>query len=284
MMWSKKGGISELGHRTKGVYKLNKFGKPLISIVTVVFNAEKYLEDTIISILEQTYDNIELIIIDGNSTDSTHKIILKYENQIDYAIRENDLGIYDAMNKGVQLSNGEVVNFMNAGDLFFNKNVIKSIVEELEENVTIFFGDILIRYNGFTRYQLAGNPEDLWKGMPFSHQSVFVRKDYLKRNKFDLKYKIVADMDLLLKAYLDNVQFKKCNFVIADVLSGGVSDANRIKTVFSSFKVANKLLGSPKVKIYFTLLMLNTLFRVTIKKILPQLLIKKIILSKNDHF
>jgi hypothetical protein len=188
------------------------------------------------------------------------------------------------MNKGIHACNGEFVNFMNAGDLFFNNNVVNSIVKELDEGVTIIFGDILIRYDGFTRYQTAGNPEELWKGMPFSHQSVFVRKDYLKHNIFDINYKIVADMDFFLKAYLGNVQFKKCNFAIANVLSGGLSDSNRIETVYGSFKVANKLLGTPQVKIYFTISILNTLFRVFIKKILSPVLIKKIILSKNGHF
>ena len=101
--------------------------RPLISIITVVFNCEKYLEETIKSVINQTYDNIEYIIIDGGSSDGTLDIIKKYEDKITYWVSEKDGGIYDAMNKGIELSHGEWINFMNGGDIFFNKTVIEDV-------------------------------------------------------------------------------------------------------------------------------------------------------------
>ena len=92
--------------------------KPLISIITVIYNDGKKLEETILSILSQTYDNLEFIIIDGSSTDETIDIIKKYEDKIDYWISEKDSGIFDAMNKGILAAKGDYINFMNAGDFF----------------------------------------------------------------------------------------------------------------------------------------------------------------------
>ena len=118
---------AEGGLRTKGYYKKSYDDKPLVSIVTVVFNGEKYLEQTIQSVINQTYDNVEYIIIDGGSTDGTVDIIKNYEDRIDYWISEKDKGIYDAMNKGINLASGEWINFMNAGDIFYDEKVLNTI-------------------------------------------------------------------------------------------------------------------------------------------------------------
>jgi glycosyltransferase involved in cell wall biosynthesis len=100
---------------------------PQVSIITVTYNAEKYLEQTIKSIMEQDYPNIEYIIIDGASTDGTIDIIKKYEKYITRWISESDNGIYDAMNKGIKLTTGNWINFMNAGDGFSSENILSSI-------------------------------------------------------------------------------------------------------------------------------------------------------------
>lgn len=118
----------EGGLRTKGYFKKDIEGKPLITIVTVVFNGIDYLEKTIQSVISQTYENVEYIVIDGGSTDGTLDIIKKYESQIDYWVSEKDKGIYDAMNKGVVLSHGTWINFMNAGDVFFDFEVISKVM------------------------------------------------------------------------------------------------------------------------------------------------------------
>jgi len=119
----------EGGLRIKGYYKKSYEKKPLISVVTVVYNGEKHLEQTIKSVLDQGYDNIEYIIIDGGSTDGTLEIIKKYEDAIDYWVSESDGGIYDAMNKAISLATGEWINFMNSGDDFFSDIYSKTRAE-----------------------------------------------------------------------------------------------------------------------------------------------------------
>ena len=100
---------------------------PLISIITITYNEEKYLEKTIQSVINQNYKNFEYIVIDGNSTDNTVNIIKKYKNNIDCYINEKDSGIYDAMNKGINKANGRWINFMNGGDTFANNSVLKNL-------------------------------------------------------------------------------------------------------------------------------------------------------------
>ena len=115
--------------------------KPLISIITVVYNGEKHLEETILSVINQTYDNVEFIIIDGSSTDGTIDIIKKYEDKIDYWISEKDSGIFDAMNKGILASKGDYINFMNAGDFFTRINLVSDVVNILNsEEINLLYG------------------------------------------------------------------------------------------------------------------------------------------------
>ena len=104
------------GLRTRGIFKHSSNIKPLISVITVVLNGEKYLEEAILSVVKQTYDNVEYIIIDGGSTDKTIDIIRKYEHLIDYWISEKDNGLYNAMNKGIALSRGEFIGFVGSDD------------------------------------------------------------------------------------------------------------------------------------------------------------------------
>ena len=98
-----------------------------ISIITVCLNSENYIEKTILSVLAQSYTNIEYIVIDGNSSDNTYNIINKYRTEIDITISEKDAGIYDAMNKGITLSTGDIIYFLNSGDLLYNNTTIEQI-------------------------------------------------------------------------------------------------------------------------------------------------------------
>ena len=136
----------EGGLRTKGYFKKSFDDKPLISIITVVFNGEKYLEETIQSVINQTYSNVEYIIIDGGSTDGTLDIIKKYEKKIDYWVSEKDKGIYDAMNKGIDVASGEWINFMNASDIFYNSDVLKyTFNKKLKDNYAVIAGTYILK-------------------------------------------------------------------------------------------------------------------------------------------
>ena len=135
------------GLHTKGYFKTSSKEKPLISIITVVLNGEKQLDRTIQSVLYQTYNNIEYIIIDGGSTDRTIDIISKYKKTIDYWACEKDDGLYDAMNKGIDIATGEWINFMNAGDEFYSYSVLTNIFDNQNHQETeIIYGNHEIIY------------------------------------------------------------------------------------------------------------------------------------------
>lgn len=166
-----EGRKGEGGLRTKGYFKKSYEDKPLISVITVVLNGEKYLEETILSVLSQTYDNVEYIIIDGGSTDGTLDIIKKYEHAIDYWVSEKDKGIYDAMNKGINVASGEWLNFMNAGDRFAENNILKLIYFEYFQNnshVDFIYSDTILDGKNFCECSITN--------YKIIHQSVIYKR------------------------------------------------------------------------------------------------------------
>ena len=128
---------------------MTEIRKNIISVITVCYNAKSNLEKTILSVLNQTYSNIEYIIIDGGSTDGTIDIIKRYDDKITYWQSEPDNGIYDAMNKGIQKANGEWINFMNAGDLFASTMILQQMLDAIKPGVRILRGNIIRIYPKF---------------------------------------------------------------------------------------------------------------------------------------
>jgi glycosyltransferase involved in cell wall biosynthesis len=171
-----------------------------------------------LSVIHQTYKNIEYIIIDGGSTDGTVDIIKKYEKHLAYWISEPDKGIYDAMNKGIYKATGEWINFMNCGDWFYNEHVIDEIKKSLQENFDVICGYIYgdrIKYRTINRYYLFRN-------IGICHQCIFARKHILS-NGFDLRYKIIADFAWLMKSFSQQIKIKSINTIIAVYEREGVS-------------------------------------------------------------
>lgn len=251
-----------------------------ISIITVVLNGEKYLEETIKSVINQDYKNIEYIIIDGGSNDGTQEIISRYRKKISYFLSESDSGIYDAMNKGISISCGDWINFMNAGDVFYNHEVIARFATQISEKKDIYFGSVEIRYPEFKRVQYPGSVKKLWSGMQFSHQSIFFETNHHKKNLYNLKYLLASDLNFLYKSYREGASFGKLDFTVASVLSGGVSDSNRAKTILESANAVCDLNHNPIIRAYFFIKYIDLYLRLFIKKILPSGVIKKIILKK----
>lgn len=196
-----------------------------ISIITVSFNAENTIEDTICSVLEQSYEDIEYIIIDGQSTDSTMEIIERYKRHIDTIISELDEGIYDAMNKGIQKATGDVVGILNADDVYANENVIKRVVEKMQENeADALYGDLVYVHPKNTdkvkRKWISGlyNEGLFLKGWMPPHPTFFLKKDhYLQKGGYTKELKTAADYELMLRmihrysikpAYLPEVMVK----------------------------------------------------------------------------
>ena len=146
----------------------------LISIVTVSYNAVLTIEQTILSVINQTYPNVEYIIIDGGSTDGTVDIIKKYANKIAYWVSEPDKGIYDAMNKGGLKATGDFIQFLNAGDWFENEYVIEKIFKDWYKRVDVIYGDMIIRRSDGVYYAKAQDLSHFENDFPLFHPSTFI--------------------------------------------------------------------------------------------------------------
>lgn len=196
--------------------------KSKVTVVTVTYNAEKYLEQTIKSVIEQDYSNIEYIIIDGASTDGTINIIKKYEKYITRWISEPDNGIYDAMNKGIDLATGEWINFMNAGDTLVD-NILSFINPYLNNNIDLFYGGMnYVKEDGSYFYMPPYDLSNIYKRMPLCHQSLFIKTSIMKKYKYSTDFKINGDLDFILKCYTNNYPYKFTNEPICNFLYGGL--------------------------------------------------------------
>ncbi len=223
------------GMRVKGVTKRGVNSLPLVSIITVVFNGELELVETIKSVLEQSYNNIEYIIIDGASTDGTLEIIRRYESQIDYWLSEPDAGIYDAMNKGIKAAQGQIIGLINCGDTYL-VNAVAEIVNLYNEHIQKH--SLLVITGAMYRFDLEKNYKfkieknqqlldtKINRGMPINHPATFITKDtYNKLGLFDSQYLICGDYDLIFRLYHSSlVQFIFTEQELAYMKLGGVSE------------------------------------------------------------
>lgn len=180
---------------------------PLVSIITVVFNGEKYLEKTISSVLGQSYKNIEYIIIDGGSTDNTLNIIHKYDAQISNWISEPDKGLYDAMNKGIRLAHGEIIGIINSDD-YYELNAVEEIVKEYKKNPSkrIFHGDRIDIHPDGSLKTKHFHPSALkfkYYGMTYNHPSMFVHRKIYEKGVFNPNLRIFSDYEFVLRNWLE---------------------------------------------------------------------------------
>lgn len=202
---------------------------PLVSVITVVYNGAATIEQTIQSVLNQSYKNIEYIIIDGKSTDGTQKVIEQYKKSLAYFISEEDNGLYNAMNKGIKQAKGEIIGIVNSDD-WYEQDAIAQIVR-----VFTSFPDIDILYGDMNLVDKKGNRKKynqaplcrLWHEMSVSHPATFVKKEiYEKYGTFDETYQIAADFDLMNLFYNKKLKFAHIGKVITNYRWGGVSTTN----------------------------------------------------------
>jgi glycosyltransferase involved in cell wall biosynthesis len=195
--------------------------QPLVTIITVTYNSGPGLRRAIESVIGQSYPSIEYIIIDGGSTDGTVECIKEYSEQISYWVSEPDKGIYNAMNKGIDRANGELVYFLNSDDYFFNNQVIGDVVEiylKEQRTVDVIYGDVM-KYG--KQLGIIGKMgrcielKDVQKGRVICHQGIFMKRDLLVEHKFNEKYKIVADYELQVKLLLQRRRFLYVDMLIA---------------------------------------------------------------------
>ena len=221
-----------------------------VSIITSVFNNEKHIEDAINSVLNQTYKNIEYIIIDGNSTDNTKKIIEKYLDKIDVFISEPDKGIYDGLNKGIKNATGDIIGFLHSDDIYYDNKVIEKVVNNFNENIDGVYGDLVyIKENKVIRYWKSGefNIEKLKKGWMPPHPTLFLKKSiYDKYGLFDLDFKIAGDYDFILRVLKNNLNLKYIPEVLYKMRVGGASNKN-IKNIIQKSKEDLKALHKNQI-------------------------------------
>lgn len=173
-----------------------------ISVITVCYNCQFDLEKTILSVINQSYKNIEYIIIDGGSTDKTLDVIKKYIDKITYWVSEPDKGIYDAMNKGIRKATGDWINFMNAGDCFASPDVIAKLFScnIIPNDIKFIYGDINFIKGSQCKHIHALPPKHIRHTMPCSHQALFVRN--MENIFFNLKYKLASEYDVMFRFYV----------------------------------------------------------------------------------
>jgi glycosyltransferase involved in cell wall biosynthesis len=218
----------EGGLRTKGYFKRNLKDSPVVTIITIVHNGAEYIEKTIESVLNQTYNNVEYIIIDGDSTDGTTGIIKRYEQAVDYWVSEPDSGISEAFNKGVIASRGKWLNFMNCGDTFASGDTIQDVVANIDEKADVIFGKANVVDSDGKTLLTYGRPFDkknFSRRMTIPHQSAFHNKKYFERHGlFDKRLKTGMDYELLLrKPSLSTLFIEK---TVSNILVGGVSETD----------------------------------------------------------
>ncbi|MEI7689100.1 MAG: glycosyltransferase family 2 protein [Candidatus Nomurabacteria bacterium] len=209
---------------------------PLFSIITVSYNSAKTIEKTILSVLNQTYKNIEYIIIDGGSTDGTIDIIKKYQDKISYWVSEKDNGISDAFNKGILASSGEIIGIINSDD-WYEKNAV-TIIRDLDfkNKADLYIGALKYWKNKNTSIVIL--PDLHYKKtisfrMPhLNHPSSFIKKNtYDEIGLFNTRYKYAMDYDLFIRAYINNKKIIFTNKIISNMLTGGVSKINEKKHI-----------------------------------------------------
>jgi glycosyltransferase involved in cell wall biosynthesis len=217
-------------------------GLPKLSIITVVYNSEQFIERTIQSVLGQTYSNIEYIIIDGGSSDKTIDLIKKYNSLSGNWISEKDNGLYDAMNKGLSRVNGDYVCFLNSGDTFFSNDTIEKVFSGISELPDVIYGETIIVDSdgneiGLRRLKAPDNLswKSFKKGMLVCHQSIYVKST--EAEKYNLKYKYSADFDWVLKVLKNAKTIHNSNLVLTRFLDGGINKKNIRKGLYERFEI-----------------------------------------------
>ena len=206
---------------------------PILSIITICYN-EKQIERTCKSIVNQTWQDFEWIVVDGGSTDGTLDILNKYKDRINIFISEPDTGIYNAMNKGIKLATGTYLNFMNGGDAFYDNTVLENAFKDKTYTDDILYSDCCGFYNGAKRPFLA--PEtiepEMWLYRTINHQASFIKKEaFEKYGLYNENYKIASDFEQFVIFHKNGCSFKYLPITISLFDMEGISNINVSKNI-----------------------------------------------------
>ncbi|SKB66637.1 glycosyltransferase family 2 protein [Daejeonella lutea] len=221
--------------------------QPRLSVITIVYNNVHDIERTVLSVLGQTYSNIEYIVIDGASTDGTLEVLKKYESRISKLVSEKDKGIYDAMNKGLALAEGDYVLFMNSGDEIYAADTVEKIFAS-EPDGDIYYGETEMydenwKSLGQRRHKAPENFtwRDFKFGMSISHQAIYIRRSLTE--PYDLDYKLSSDIDWILKAAKRSKKIVNTRMYVAKYLVGGMSKKRHRQSLIERFHIFSKHYG-----------------------------------------
>lgn len=223
-------------------------GAPLVSIITVIYNGEKHLQQTIDSVYNQTYTNIEYIIIDGGSTDNTLDIIKANKAKITKWVSEPDEGLYDAMNKGIKMANGELIGMINSDDWYEN-HAVETMVNAYLKNPlkTIFHADRYDVHNDGTRTIKKFSPSTIkfkYYGMTYNHPSMFITKTEYSKHRYNIQLRALADYQFVLEAFLrDKTVFHYVNQSIVNYRLEGISMQMKLYRALKEGYMARKNAG-----------------------------------------
>ena len=223
---------------------------PKFSVITVCYNAEATLEDTIQSVISQTYHHVEYIIVDGASKDRTMDIVNRYRDRIAVVVSEPDKGLYDAMNKGIRLATGDYLCFLNAGDSFHEDDTLQQMVHSIHtlQLPDVLYGETeLVDHEGhFLRMRRLQAPEHLtWKsfrqGMLVCHQAFFPRRNLVM--PYDLRYRFSADFDWCIKIMKKSKVLHNTHLTLIDYLAEGMTTRNHQASLRERFRIMARHYG-----------------------------------------
>lgn len=221
--------------------------QPKLSVITIVFNNVRDIERTMLSVLNQTYANLEYIIVDGRSTDGTLEIIKKYQDRLHRLISEPDNGIYDAMNKGLALATGDYVLFMNSGDEIYSAQTVEKIFS-CEPGADIYYGETEMfdqQWNSLGQRRHRAPERFSWKsfqhGMSISHQAIYIRRAITQ--PFDTRYRLSSDIDWIICAAKKAGKIVNTHQYVAKYMVGGMSKAKHKQSLVERFDIFSKHYG-----------------------------------------
>jgi glycosyltransferase involved in cell wall biosynthesis len=221
--------------------------KPVLSVITIVYNNARDIERTLLSVLNQTYDAIEYIVVDGASNDGTLEIIKRYESRIAKLISEKDKGIYDAMNKGLALATGDYVIFMNSGDEFYAADTVAKVFATAPD-ADIYYGETEMvndERESLGRRRHKAPAKFNWRsfkyGMSVSHQAIYIRRPLVE--PYDPKYQLSADIDWIIRAAKKAKQIVRVDGYVAKYLVGGMSKAKHKQSLLERFDIMKRHYG-----------------------------------------
>lgn len=220
---------------------------PKLSVITIVYNNVAAIERTMLSVLNQTYKNIEYILIDGASTDGTIDVINLYKDRLAKFISAPDKGIYDAMNKGLALATGDYVLFMNSGDEIYSTETVAAVFASAISG-DIYYGETEMfdeNWNSLGQRRHRAPEHFDWHsfkfGMNISHQAIYIKRSLTQ--PFDLKYKYSSDIDWILKATKKSSSIVNTHLYVAKYLVGGISKQKHLASLKERFKILSHYYG-----------------------------------------